>query len=303
MAHLILTSDGSDASRIAQEFAAALPFRERPTGTLVAVTPLPITLSEFYLEEALVQQARQLDKTVARPRLDLERAKLSDRFARLAVDSRIGAPGPEIVLAAECANADLIVVGSRGLSTVSRWLMGSVSDWVTRHATRSVLVVRHGDDSANTPVGPPRRVLFAIDGSAASNHAIGRFADMKGELARIVIVAPTLAAAGLEMMASHTAFLDAERKRAGELLKEAQATLAGSFSRVETSILDAESIPRAIVADAEKWRADLIVMGNLSKGRLERFLLGSTSISVLRDAPCSVWIEKLREPPRDTKPV
>jgi nucleotide-binding universal stress UspA family protein len=39
--------------------------------------------------------------------------------------------------------ADLIVIGSRGLSGMKRLLMGSVSESVVRHAHCPVLVVRH----------------------------------------------------------------------------------------------------------------------------------------------------------------
>lgn len=53
-----------------------------------------------------------------------------------------GEPGPAIVEAATAEDADLIVVGSHGRGRVGRFLIGSVSDHVIRHATPPVLVVR-----------------------------------------------------------------------------------------------------------------------------------------------------------------
>lgn len=53
-----------------------------------------------------------------------------------------GEPGPAIVDAAESEGADLIVVGSHGRGRVGRFLIGSVSDHVIRHATAPVLIVR-----------------------------------------------------------------------------------------------------------------------------------------------------------------
>ena len=54
----------------------------------------------------------------------------------------------EIVALAEELQADLIVIGSRGLGGVRRALMGSVSDSVVRHAHCPVLVVRPEKEQA-----------------------------------------------------------------------------------------------------------------------------------------------------------
>lgn len=53
-----------------------------------------------------------------------------------------GEPGESIVAAAEAERAELIVVGSHGRGGVGRLLMGSVSEYVVRHAACPVLVVR-----------------------------------------------------------------------------------------------------------------------------------------------------------------
>ncbi len=53
-----------------------------------------------------------------------------------------GDPAEEILRAAERCRADLIVMGSKGLTGLERYLLGSVSRKVARHASCSVLVVR-----------------------------------------------------------------------------------------------------------------------------------------------------------------
>jgi nucleotide-binding universal stress UspA family protein len=53
-----------------------------------------------------------------------------------------GEPGPAIVEAAEAEGADLIVVGTHGRNRVERFVLGSVSDHVVRHAPCPVLIVR-----------------------------------------------------------------------------------------------------------------------------------------------------------------
>ena len=54
-----------------------------------------------------------------------------------------GSPGRVICDLARNWNADLVVVGRRGLSGVSELFMGSVSNYVLHHAPCSVLVVQH----------------------------------------------------------------------------------------------------------------------------------------------------------------
>lgn len=53
-----------------------------------------------------------------------------------------GDPKTRIINQATLWHADLIVLGSHGLKGLNRFLMGSVSDAVTRHAPCSVEVVR-----------------------------------------------------------------------------------------------------------------------------------------------------------------
>jgi nucleotide-binding universal stress UspA family protein len=53
-----------------------------------------------------------------------------------------GEPGESIVEAAEAESADMIVVGSHGRKGIGRFLLGSVSEHVVRHAQVPVLVVR-----------------------------------------------------------------------------------------------------------------------------------------------------------------
>jgi nucleotide-binding universal stress UspA family protein len=53
-----------------------------------------------------------------------------------------GSPAEVIIKVAKKANVDIIIIGSRGLSSVRRYLLGSVSDDISIHARSSVLIVR-----------------------------------------------------------------------------------------------------------------------------------------------------------------
>lgn len=66
------------------------------------------------------------------------------RFNLLQVEGNVkalsGEPGEQIVQAAVKEGADFIVTGSRGLGTIRRTFLGSVSDYVVHHSTVPVLV-------------------------------------------------------------------------------------------------------------------------------------------------------------------
>jgi len=54
----------------------------------------------------------------------------------------VGSPGPALLAVAKKYNADLIVMGSRGLGPLKGLFMGSVSSYVTSHSSCPVLVVK-----------------------------------------------------------------------------------------------------------------------------------------------------------------
>ena len=292
MPKLLIATDGSLNSRLAEEFAAALPFPEKSDARLVAVTPLPVTLSEFYVEDVLFQQAHQLQNTVVAPRTTEEAEKLKPAFANVVTDLRIGDPGHEILASAQEHGADLIVIGARGLSAIPRFLLGSVSDWICRNARQSLLVVRpHAHEDVATAHGTiPKRVIFAVDGSETARRAAEQLAGWKWP--KDTVARAVLAFQKIRLFQPEPAFLDAERQHADEVLAQTREILSRGFAHVETAVLDADQIANSIVSDAERWKADLLVIGSHGKGRRERFVLGSTSLAILHHAPCSIWVEK-----------
>jgi len=126
---ILLATDGSKDAQLAASTAIELANK---TGSDLHVVHIVDLVSSVVLDEA---DARELlDALVKR----LEDAGSVSTQAHLGE----GVPAAEIVTLGEEIDAGLIVVGSRGLGGVTRALMGSVSDAVTRHAHCAVLVVR-----------------------------------------------------------------------------------------------------------------------------------------------------------------
>ncbi|TSA01029.1 MAG: universal stress protein [Nitrospiraceae bacterium] len=100
-----------------------------------AIEP-PLTLASFLeqLRTPLLKKARSVANQAA------ERIQKAGFEAKIAVVH--GHPSHEIVKIAEAERADLVVVGSRGLTGTSRFLLGSVSDGIIKYAPCAVLVVR-----------------------------------------------------------------------------------------------------------------------------------------------------------------
>ena len=63
----------------------------------------------------------------------------------------LGYPGRNICESAQTWSADLILVGSRGLTGLKEMFLGSISNYVTHHAPCSVLIVREDSEEVPSP--------------------------------------------------------------------------------------------------------------------------------------------------------
>jgi len=72
---------------------------------------------------------------------ELRAAPIADRV-HFYVHARIGTPADEILMLAREVGADLIIVGSKGVTGVERMMLGSVSEHVVREAGCTVEVAR-----------------------------------------------------------------------------------------------------------------------------------------------------------------
>ncbi len=136
---ILVPVDGSESSKRALEMAIAMAKAAGATLTILEVIedfgPLP-----GYYEAA--PQGKDRVKWISEQRFEKVHPILND--CGVSWDRKVteGYAADEIVREAGDGRYDMIVIGSRGLSAIGRFLVGSVSDRVVHHAPCSVTVVR-----------------------------------------------------------------------------------------------------------------------------------------------------------------
>ena len=210
-------------------------------------------------------------------------------------------PARDIPIAAKAWNANLIVVGARGLGPIKRLLLGSVSRAVVHSAEVPVLIVR----PRRLPESP-LKVLLACEnaqGVARAGQVLQQFtwpAHSQGRL--MSVIDPMFAGEIPKWLEERARSADAEAmSRAWVLEHEAElktkttemsdclTLLPAPFQGQPPLIVEGHPGDR-ILESAIQEAAELIVVGTRHLGGISRLLLGSTSQAVLAHASCSVLV-------------
>ena len=146
MKKMLVAYDGSEASKKAIEMVVNCAQKE---DEITLLTVVPAELAESSFTKMLL------------PTIDLSEVVKSGSFKQKAMESltkivkeieysvskveiavEAGDPADEILLSAKKHQANIIILGYKGYGKEGRFLLGSVTDKVVRHASVSVLVVR-----------------------------------------------------------------------------------------------------------------------------------------------------------------
>jgi nucleotide-binding universal stress UspA family protein len=134
-----------------------------------------------------------------------------------------------------------------------------------------------------------RKIMVAVDASERSLWAVEvgvRLAEeLSAELALVTVKEPPSPRA-TELGLIEPALDASSGPTPEDILDRAQFHCPAAAGAVRVVRFGGPS--EQIVAAAEQWGADLIVMGTHARGRLGRFLLGSTADAVVRRAACPV---------------
>jgi nucleotide-binding universal stress UspA family protein len=137
---IVVGTDGSEHAERALDEAVAIALRDGAALHVVSAFPDPAVIREQITSSAKTDSVNLSE--VADSVLTRAARRAAEKGVTVQTHARESDPATAIIEVADAQNADLIVVGSRGLSGIQRFLLGSVSSKVSAHAHCSVMIVR-----------------------------------------------------------------------------------------------------------------------------------------------------------------
>jgi len=192
-----------------------------------------------------------------------------------------GSPSVEILNLAQSYRAPLIVIGTHAVAGMDRFLLGSTAETVLREAACPVITV--GPHVRPTGAVDARfdRVLFPTDFSDASRKALpflGSFRKVSDAALRVLHVQTDL---------------EPEKTLDDELFAPVRDELDDSGGSLEGLAaeyvsLHGKDVSQAITNEAERFPADLLILGVRRASAFVSHLAPKTAFQVIAAAPCAV---------------
>ncbi len=287
--NVLVATDGSKYGRWGLNWAAKLPFVKPPRVTVLHV--LDHTMLSWPFRTRL-----EIQRVKARAGKTLKRAKqqLASLNIKGTAKTEQGEVASVILKRAPDRNG-LLVVGTKGLNALDRFLLGSVSTKLIEHAPCPVLIVK-GE------AVPLRRITLATDGSAASAKALEFVLNTfqpdrsSGNTERAPIHVSVVHVRIPSPLAPITVKSTIPWIKYPGLKDVGSKLVEESVEKLIQSGFSAEPLrpigkpAERIMEAASKQQADLIVMGAKGLGAIDRFLLGSVSTRVVQYANCAVLV-------------
>jgi nucleotide-binding universal stress UspA family protein len=158
MKTILCPVDFSDTSKYALDYAADLAIHLNSSIVLLHVYELPVLYGDAPF--LAMQQLNDELKVAAENNLEMTEKNLRKRFEKMDLHTRLqnGIPSAEIQKCAGEVNADLIVMGTKGMTAMERLLIGSTAERVFHHSSIPVLCIPH-----NVQYQMIRQIIFATD--------------------------------------------------------------------------------------------------------------------------------------------
>ena len=293
LGRVLVATDFSDTAEVAVGWAADVARYHGAVLHMVHALTLPAPVGEYV--PATADFGQEL-LAVARAKLESAAEEARATGLEVGLEVPIGVPSQAILRTAQEIDADLIVLGTRGLTGFAHLFLGSTAERVVQRARCPVLTVHPGDAERRRI----RTIVAPTDFSAGAERAARVAHKLLAGLedrARLVLVH------AYHMPIEYTAYGPIPTSvnylsDAGADAQERLDLLAGSFARqglsVETVAREGYA-PDVIVEEARARGADLIAMGTHGRTGLAHLLLGSTAERVVQHAPCPVMTVRQEE--------
>jgi nucleotide-binding universal stress UspA family protein len=283
---IIVGVDGSAPSKVAVDWAARDASLRELSLTIIYISPSPIMAADIPMPVNLTERLEKHGHSVlSEARRTAEDA--AEGSSPMTIDTEMVRAAVLPTLIDRSKDADLVVVGCRGLGAIGRRLLGSVSSGLLHHAHCPVAVIHDEDPMMPHPSEAP--VVVGIDGSPASEQATA-------------IAFEEASRRGVDLVAVHawSDFSAFELPATGseELEKEAEETLGERLAGWQERYPDV-SVRRVVSLDKpahqlleQSESAQLTVLGSHGRGGFAGMLLGSVSSAVAQSARMPVIIAR-----------
>jgi nucleotide-binding universal stress UspA family protein len=290
---ILLATDGSRPARDAIQYLQLLPLPHGSAIRILSVVNIPRGILGGRIPEQTMQLVANQEWSRAHRVVESGKELLPDSRATVTTGVRGGDPAAEILLAAEEFNADMVVVGSKGLAGLEGFLLGSVARSVVKRSQRPVLIGR-------APRCGLQQVVIATDGSDHADRAIQFAARLSlPESSKLVLVHGVrpfvpfpevlFPSTEEELQEAVTEVRRQQQNQGAAVLAAAQGLLA-QLGRAAETVLRVGDPTTEILAVAQERQADLIVAGARGASLIEGLLIGSVADRLVNEARCSVLI-------------
>jgi nucleotide-binding universal stress UspA family protein len=285
---LLVPLDFSSHSEKALEYAIAIARRFECQAHLVHARHFPI---EVVAPDQVVipREFRTAAREAVARKLEEALQKVTAAGIKGEVHPSELLPASAITQTAKKIGADLIVMGTRGLTGLKQVLLGSVAERTIRTAPCPVMTVKDTFNVAE--LARLRTILVPTDFSECSGTALEVARSVAKEVgsARLILIHAYFVPVEVEILAEETQepLLERISQRAAEELERMRVHLQDDGIQAEF-VGDPRRPDIAIVDLADQKGVDLIVMGTHGRTGLAHVLIGSVAARVLRTAPCPV---------------
>lgn len=281
---IIVGVDGSPEATVAVEWAAREAILHEVALTLVNVSPdrQPKTWYEISVASELAEISDQRTREILAQATAAAEQATADA-GPLTISEHVGEGNVVSTLVELSKDADMVVVGSRGLGKVGRVLLGSVSAGLLNHCQCPVAVIH---DTANARPDAAAPVVVGVDGSPASERAVA-IAFEEAARRRVEVVAmhacsdPTMLAFPNQQ----------STPAADDVLTEQLAGWRDRHPDVEVRQVVVHDRPADKLLELAET-AQLVVVGSHGRGGFTGMLLGSVSSAVAQSARVPVIVAR-----------